>query len=67
MKPAKLYCRLCWQEFDRTEQHDAPSLYNRQRLNGHCPGDIRPLLPQSAEGSGTPQTTEPAAPPLLFD
>lgn len=38
-----LYCRLCWQEFDSISQHDAPSAYDRQRLNGHCRGDIQAL------------------------
>ena len=41
MKPFKLYCRICWSQFDYIEQHDAGSYYNGERLNGHCPGDIR--------------------------
>lgn len=36
----KLYCRLCWQEFDHPSEHDAGSMHGRQRLNGHCKGDI---------------------------
>ena len=36
-----LYCAICWQEFDYPEQHDAASAYKGERLNGHCPGDIK--------------------------
>jgi hypothetical protein len=44
---SRLYCRLCWQQFDHPAQHDAGSmlltLTGNQRLNGHCPGDIHPV------------------------
>lgn len=37
-----LYCRICWQEFDRPEEHGLGSLLSTRtgtvRLNGICPG-----------------------------
>lgn len=48
----RLYCKLCWQEFDFMDEHDRGSYLGGnyfpssipteegERLNGHCPGDI---------------------------
>lgn len=44
MPTYKLWCRLCWQEFDTPAQHDAASSIAGTRLNGHCPGDIHPSV-----------------------
>ena len=61
----RLYCALCWQEFNNARDHNATSEFNGKRLNGYCAGDIRrseavparqskraeePLLPDPGEG-----------------
>jgi len=52
------YCRLCWQSFDTWPEHNAGSFYGTERLNGHCPGDIR-LIPHTVSTAGGQQQQSP--------
>lgn len=49
-KWAHFYCRLCHQEMESPAEHDAGSWLHTQsrkeRLDGHCVGDIRPIPPE---------------------
>jgi len=40
-KRGAYYCVICWQEFKTPIEHGAGSYFDRARLNGYCPGDIR--------------------------
>lgn len=50
-KDYRFYCSICWQTFDDPAQHNRGSVLStdtgRHRLNGYCPGDIRPTDPMS--------------------
>jgi len=41
MNKYRFVCYLCWQWFDEMPQHDQGSFVDGERVNGHCPGDIR--------------------------
>lgn len=42
MNSKLLYCALCWQEFDHSQEHPLASKDDRgRRINGICRGDIR--------------------------
>ena len=48
MNAKVFFCAICWQEFDEPKEHDAPSAFKGERLNGHCNGDIRRAEPSAA-------------------
>jgi len=66
----RLYCRRCWQTFDRRYRHDAGSYYNGERLNGNCPGDIHPIPRQRPQerlsAPQLPQLDFSVGEPILF-
>lgn len=65
----RLYCALCWQEFEHPREHGAGSFdHERKRLNGHCPGQIR-VKPENFVSRGpkaeTPSLDLDSAEPLI--